>query len=110
MEDNKSKKAKHKSKRRIYSDEFKLEAVRLSQKKSVKEAAEELGIAQPTLSKWRKSILDPKAKPNSKSLSYEELLKSHQKLEKEMGYLKDINDVLKKSTAIFSKDHWGDSK
>ena len=110
MEDKKSKQSKPKSKRRIYSEEFKLEAVRLSQEKNVKEAAQELGIAQPTLSKWRKAILDPKAKPNAKSLSYEELLARNKKLEKEMGYLKDINDVLKKSTAIFSKDHWGDSE
>ena len=110
MEDKDSKKTKHKSKRRIYSEEFKQEAVRFSQETSVKEAAEKLGIAQPTLSKWRKSVLDPKAKPNAKAMSYEELLKSHAKLKKENEYLKQISEVLKKSTAIFSKDHWGDSE
>lgn len=111
MKEDKSKPSDSKAiKRRNYSPEFKKEAVRLSEKKGVRAIALELGISQPSLSKWRKQILNPKAKTSSKGLSYEELLKRIKKLEKENGYLKDINDVLKKSTAIFSKDHLGDSE
>lgn len=97
-------------KRRQYSDEFKKEAVRLSEEKGSKAAAKELGIAQPTMSKWRQIYLDPKSPSSSGGPSYEELLKEVQKLKKEIGYLNDINEVLKKSTAIFSKDHLGGKK
>ena len=101
---------KNKKDRRQYSEEFKKEAVRLSDEKGTKAAAEELGIAQPTLSKWRKIYLDLKSPSNSEDPSYQELLKENKKLKKEMEYLKDINKVLKKSTAIFSKDHLGGKK
>jgi transposase-like protein len=96
--------------RRSYDSDFKKEAVRLSEKKGVKTVALELGISQPTLSKWRKQILNPKAPRDNSDLSYEELLKRNKKLEKEIGYLKDIAEVLKKSTAFFSKDYLGDSE
>ena len=39
---------------RRYSKEYKIEAVRLSNKIGTKEAAEKLGIAGGTLSGWRK--------------------------------------------------------
>lgn len=96
--------------RRNYSSEFKKEAVRLSEKKGVKAVALELGVSQPTISKWRKQLLNPKAPKDNSDLSYEELLKRNRQLEKEIGYLKDIAEVLKKSTAFFSKDYLGDSE
>lgn len=101
---------KPQKKRRQYSKEFKNEAVRLSEEKGSKAAAEELGIAQPTMSKWRQIYLDPRSPSPSSGPSYEELLKENQKLKKENGYLNEINEVLKKSTAIFSKDHLGGKK
>jgi transposase len=96
--------------RRNYSADFKKEAVRLSEKKGVKTVALELGLSQPTLSKWRKQFLNPKVPKDNSDLSYEELLKRNHQLEKENGYLKDIAEVLKKSTAFFSKDYLGDSE
>lgn len=96
---------KSKKLRRQYDEDFKKEAVRLSKENGVKSTAQDLGICEPTLSKWRKKYLDPKSSPSETAPSYEDLLKENQKLKKEMGYLEDINEVLKKSTAIFSKDH-----
>lgn len=97
--------SKNKQTRRQYDEEFKKEAVRLSKENGVKSTAQDLGICEPTLSKWRKKYLDPKSSPSEESPTYEDLFKENQKLKKEMGYLKDINEVLKKSTAIFSNDH-----
>ena len=98
-EDVKSKKV-----RRQYDEDSKKEAVKLSQEKGCKIAAKDLGIAEPTLSQWRKKYLNPKTPPSSKDPSYDEILRENRKLKKEMGYLKDINEVLKKSTAIFSSN------
>ena len=111
MDSSKSKKPKgQQGQRRSYSTDFKKEAVRLSEKKGVKAIALELGVSQPTISKWRKQLLNPKAPKDNSDLSYEELLKRNRQLEKENGYLKDIAEVLKKSTAFFSKDYLGDSE
>lgn len=97
--------AKSKKLRRRYDEDFKKEAVRLSKEKGLKTTAQDLGICEPTLSRWRKRYLDPKSSPSDTAPSYDELLKENQRLKKEMGYFEDINEVLKKSTAIFSKDH-----
>lgn len=99
-----------KKKARQYSDEFKEEAVKLSQNIGVKAAALELGIHAPMLSNWRQKILNPKSPKSKDELSYAELLKENKKLKKELGWMQDINEVLKKSTAIFSNDHLGKKK
>ncbi len=93
-----------------YSDEFRAEAVELSEDIGCKEAAKQLGIGFSTINKWRAALKDGKFKSNQEKRSYAELEAENRKLKKEIGYIKQINDVLKKSTAIFSKDHLGDSK
>jgi len=98
-------KSETKTKARQYSDEFKEEAVKLSQEIGVKSTAEKLGIHAPMLSNWRKKILNPKVPKSKDELSYADLLKENKKLKKELGWMQDINEVLKKSTAIFSNDH-----
>lgn len=55
----------NKKDRRQYSEEFKKEAVRLSQEKGTKAAAEDLNLSPHTLSKWRKIYLDPKSPSTS---------------------------------------------
>ena len=42
--------------------------------------------------------------------AYSDLEKEVRRLKKENGYLKEINKVLKKSTAIFSAEHMGGLK
>tara|TARA_Y100000590_G_C15735209_1_gene1018299 strand:+ start:2796 stop:3110 length:315 start_codon:yes stop_codon:yes gene_type:complete len=90
-----------KKKRKYYSPEFKEEAVTRAERGGIAKTSEELGIPSDNLRRWKREKfqkpLNPKEKP-----SYEDLEKENRRLKKEIGYIKDINDVLKKSTAIFS--------
>lgn len=98
--------------KRKYTEEFKREAVELSKKIGKVAAGKELGIHESQIRLWKKklegSIDSLKASPSKKS--YSDLEKEVQKLTKEIGYLKEINKVLKKSTAILSADLMGDLK
>lgn len=94
--------------RRKFTEEFKREAVELSRKMGITKASEELDVDGATLRNWRLKE-ESKGSPKGKK-SYAELERENRKLTKENGYLKEINKVLKKSTAIFSSDHMGGSK
>ena len=96
-------------KRRKYSREFKEEAMNLAEQVGVVKAAEELGIHHDNIRRWLKAQNGSKQKsiPQASQSALEE---ENRRLRKEIKYLKQINEVLKKSTAIFSKDHIGDSK
>ena len=100
-----------KSKKKTYTKEFKIQAVERCKKEGLKKTSEELGISTASLSKWRK-LFDPSSSPsNSKDMpSYEEILKENKRLKKELSYVEEINDILKKSTAIFSNDKFRGSK
>ena len=104
-------------KNKSYTEEFKREAVVRSKAVGVTKACEELGIASSLLYNWRQKYGDSSLATSSKKLSYEELLaennrlqKESNRLKKEIGYIEEINKVLKKSTAIFSSDHIKNSK
>ena len=98
--------SKEKKSSRPYSSEFKAEAVARCLRSSVSETSRELGVNTTTLRDWiRKSGND--TKPGSEKMSYEELEKENQRLKKEIGYISQINDILKKSTAIFSSKEMG---
>ena len=94
--------------KRQFSQEFRKEAVELGKRLGVSAAARELGINESLIRVWRKRLEDPSGLPEGKS--YKELEKEVTRLKRENGYLKEINKVLKKSTAIFSADLMGDSK
>jgi len=91
-------------KHRIFEDSYKAMAVALSiQKDSVKEAAEELGIASERLSKWRNDsryngghlVMD------KSGLSEEE--QKIRRLGKELREVQMERDILKKAVSIFSR-------
>lgn len=100
--------------KRVFSQEFKEEAVELAKKNGVRKTAEELGVHESCIQRWKRDQEHPKKSSSisqqKNKKSYEELEKENNKLKKENGYLKEINKVLKKSTAIFSQDHMGGSK
>lgn len=97
------------SKRRLYSEEFKSEAVELAEKNGISKAASELGVNPANIRRWR--LQDPEGNSNSSgSKTMAELEKELRRLQKENGYLRKINEVLKKSTAIFSNDHIQNSR
>lgn len=91
---------------RRFSEDFKQEAINFAKEVGAKKAAGELGVGYSTLKKWQ---LESKAKKSTpENASYEDLVKEIRKLKKELGYMNKINEVLKKSTAIFSKDQMED--
>ena len=97
-----------KTKKKVYTKEFKLQAVERAKAVGNSKTSDELGVSIASLSAWRR-MLDPSKADNSKP-SYEELQKEVKRLKRELGYVEEINKVLKKSTAIFSNDHFRGSK
>lgn len=95
---------KKRRKRRIFTEEFKREAVELVDKIGISKAEKELDIGNSVLRGWKKKLQNPESKSSSEKKSYSDLEKENRRLAKEIGYLKEINKVLKKSTAIFSND------
>ena len=88
--------------KRSYSAEFKAEAINIADEIGVSKAANKVGISYQTLKNW----IDIKAKIPGKDgrPSYTDLERENKRLKRELGYMDKINDVLKKSTAILSKD------
>ena len=89
-------------KKRVYSKEFKEQAVRLSyQRENIKELADELGVAVQRIYKWRRADKDdgiPKIQvvKNDDSIEVKELRKALKEKELEL-------EILKKAVHIFSK-------
>lgn len=102
-----------KQKRTSYSSEFKVEAIKLGEKLGFSKAGQELGVHESSIRKWRKSAgannLESKNSQIEKP-SYSDLERENRRLKRELGYMETINEVLKKSTAIFSQEKMGDWK
>ena len=96
--------------KRQFTDEFKREAVALYERIGGSKAAAELDLSAAQIRQWRKKFNPDLSAPQPGQKTYAELEKEIRRLNKENGYLKEINKVLKKSTAIFSQDHVGGSK
>jgi len=90
-------------KKRVYSKEFKEQAVRLShQRENIKELADELGIKVERLYKWRKWANSNSATADNKASFPEESMEV-KKLRKALRE-KDLElEILKKAVHIFSK-------
>lgn len=84
-----------------YDEEFRREAVKLVIEGGVKasRAARDLGVSEPTLSKWINEARGKEPKPISES-ERDEL----RRLRKENAQLRMERDILKKATAYFAKD------
>ena len=93
-------------KRRNYTREFKLEALRLAEQPGTTTAAvaEELGINPESLYRWKRELKDdPKQSfPGQGSLKPRD--KELEKLRNENARLKAENTFLKKVSAYFAKD------
>lgn len=93
------------NKRRSYTREFKIEAVRLvkTSGKTQADIADELGIPPSCLSSWKKEY----AGAGESAFSGREHLKPQEerirKLERENKILQQERDILKKAVAIFSQ-------
>ncbi len=94
------------SKRRTYTREFKVEAVRLVTEDgcSIREAAESLGVSTNAVRTWRKQLeneADNAFPGKGKISSRDEQLR---RLQKENRRLRMERDILKKATAFFASD------
>ena len=84
----------------MFDDSFKKMAIDLSNSRgSVKEVADELGINDSLLSKWRQR--DSESKQSLVSLTEDQKL--IKKLQKELKDAQMERDILKKAVGIFSK-------
>jgi len=91
-------------KRRSFTLEFKLEAVKLVVEKglSVAQAARDLGISANLLHTWKRHFVgDPGFELKRKS---EEQEKELRRLRRELAVAKQERDILKKATAYFAKE------
>ena len=88
--------------RKKYDDEFKKNAVKLSyaSPKSVKEIADDLGVGENLLYRWRQKYTMTGDK--TRYATMEEELKA---LQRENAELKMERDMLKKATAYFASLH-----
>ena len=82
--------------RKYYTDQYKEEAVKLSESVGVSRAAKDLGVSPANLRRWRQGPDKPMAGPSLTDKDKEIL-----KLKKELRYVYEVNEVLKKSLGIF---------
>lgn len=90
--------------KRTYTPEFKQEAVRLANEKGASTVGRDLDVNESVIRRWVQESKNKKSTNSSEEKTNAELLKEIKRLKKENYYLSEINKVLKKSTAIFSKD------
>ena len=92
-------KAEASPKRRVFSEEFKQDAVRLvvSEKYSFAAAAKAVGEGEQSLRRWH-------ARLAPKPASLDELRAENQRLRRELRRAELERDILKKATAYFAKE------
>lgn len=89
---------------KTYTKEFKIEAVRLleSSRKSQAQIARELGVADSTLSQWRKDLAAHGNDAFPGSGHQTPLEEENHRLHRENEILRQERDILKKAVSIFS--------
>lgn len=94
------------STRKRYSDEFKIEAVKLTETSNATIAtiAKELGVSVPTLNEWRAKAKRGKLRgPGGKVVSFNDASEL-QHLKRENARLKKENEILKSAAVFFAKE------
>jgi transposase len=90
-----------KSKRRVFSEEFKRESVRLvTGGMSIRKASADLGLRESVLGRWVKQYQESGGEEGLSASEREEL----KQLRKEVLNLRIERDILKKATAFFAKE------
>ena len=94
--------------RRTYTAEFKREAVRLSQQPgvSVVQIAEELGVSDHSLYRWRKQAQGrgELAFPGNGKVALTAEQEENLRLKKELERVKQERDILKKAVGFFARE------
>ena len=96
------------STRKVYTAEFKREAVRLSEQPdvSVPQIAEELGVSEHSLYKWRRLAREQGglAFPGHGKVALTEEQRENQRLRRELERVKQERDILKKAVGFFARE------
>ena len=91
---------------RSYDDEFKKRAVQMVlDGRGVNAAAQDLDIPRSCLQRWKKQMLDTmdsSLDPEQRSAT--ELDADNRRLRKELAYMTEQRDILKKTIRIFGED------
>lgn len=94
--------------RRVYTAEFKLEAVRLCEQSgaSVVQIAKELGVSDHSLYKWRRRAKErgELAFPGNGKVALTAEQQENLRLKKELERVTQERDILKKATMFFAKE------
>ena len=90
-----------------YTEEFKIEAVKQVTDRgySVKEVAENLGVAAWSIYKWKEKYAD-KSEDNQKN---SDLQKENLRLKRELKRVQEERDILNKAAAFFAKESDNDT-
>ena len=94
--------------RRQYTQEFRMESVRLMVMDglSTKQASEKLGISVKVLGTWKRKYLNDLKRLSSKesALSAAELADELSEVRTQLARQKRINEILKKTVGYFARD------
>ena len=95
--------------KRRFSEEFKLEAVRLVRQRQAEhrpaaEVARELGVAPGVLSEWMRRLGTVRDKPGASPEAGESLQDEVRRLRREVAILKEARAFAKKAAAFFAKE------
>ena len=93
-------KTEHKTERRVFTEEFKRDAVRLLRERGVTQVARDLGIHESVLTRWRRKLEAAPERPfpgHGNPQDPELAL-----LRRENARLKEDNEILKKAVGIFT--------
>jgi len=98
--------------RATFSPEFRLEAAQLvvDQGRSIRAAAEAMGIGHSTMDKWVRQLRQERQGANPKATPMTPDQRRIRELEKELRYIKEDNDILKKATALLMSDSLNSSR
>jgi len=91
--------------RKVYSKEFKLEALKLAEEIGVTRAAADLGISQSMVYRWRQAANNEGRDPfrgHGRLTARDEELR---KLREEVRRLRQEREILKKATVFFASLH-----
>lgn len=96
-----------KEQRRIFSKEYKLNAVRRAEahEQSQTQIARELGISVSALQTWKRQFKSEEADAGpSPSASKNDLEEENRRLRRENASLREDREILKKAAAFFAKE------
>ena len=88
--------------RRVFTEEFKRESVRLLETsgRSIAQIAEDLGVGLSTLTRWKRIYRDA----GSLSVPNDDVIQELARLRKENSILRQEREILKRAATFFAKE------